>query len=154
MNTNNLENRSLRTFVLLLLGLSIPFWALGAIYDVQIVPGLNLFQLPLAMPMVAALILIYREDGKTGVLALLKRTYDFRNIKSNIWYLPIVLLFPSIGLIDVWILRLSGSVIPAPHFSLALLLGYSTVFFMTFGEELGCCSEVIVSPPERNRNVP
>jgi membrane protease YdiL (CAAX protease family) len=137
MNTSNLENRSLRTFVLLLFGLSIPLWALGAIHDVQIVPGLNLFQLPLAMPMVAALILIYREDGSAGVLALLKRTYDLRNIKPKTWYLPILLLFPSIGLIDVWILRLSGTVIPTPHFSLAILLGYSTVFFMTFGEELG-----------------
>ena len=31
------------------------------------------------MPAVAALILIYRENGKDGVVALLKRTYDFRN---------------------------------------------------------------------------
>ena len=130
-------NRSLRHFVLLLFGLSIPLWAIGAIYDVQIVPGLNLFQLPLAMPMVAALILIYREDGKSGVLALLRRTYDFRNIRSKVWYLPIMLVYPSIGLIDVWILHLSGTIIPAPHFSLPILLGYSTVFFMTFGEELG-----------------
>ena len=133
-------NRSLRHFVLLLFGLSIPLWAIGAIYDVHIVPGLNLFQLPLAMPMVAALILIYREDGRTGVLALLKRTYDFRNIKS-IWYVPILFMYPSIGLIDVWILRLSGTATPAPHFSLAILLGYSTVFFMTFGEELCRFSE-------------
>ena len=137
MNASNVENRSLRTFVLLLFGLSIPFWALGVMYDVHIFPGLNLFQLPLAMPMVAALILIYREDGKTGVLALLKRTYDFRNIRPNIWYLPILLIYPSIGLVDVWILGLSGTSIPAPQFSLAILLGYSTVFFMTFGEELG-----------------
>jgi membrane protease YdiL (CAAX protease family) len=137
MNTNNLEHRSLRAFVLLLFGLSIPFWAFGAIYDVQVFPGLNLFQLPLAMPMVAALILIYREDGKSGVLALLKRTYDFRNIKPKIWYLPIPLIYPSIGLIDVWLLRSWGTSIPAPRFSLAILLGYSTVFLMTFGEELG-----------------
>jgi hypothetical protein len=136
-STDILEKRSLRNFVLLLFGLSIPFWALGAIYDVQIFPGFKMFQLPLAMPMVAALILIYRENGKTGVLALLKRTYDFHNIKSKIWYLPILLIFPSIGFLDVWVLRLSGTSIPTPHFSLAALLGYSTVFFMTFGEELG-----------------
>ena len=143
MNTNRSENRSVRTFVLLLFGLSIPLWALGVIYDVQIFPGLNLFQLPLAMPMVAALTLIYRDNGNSGVLALLKRTYDCRNIKPTIWYVPILLLYPSIGLIDVWILRLSGTSIPAPHFSLAILLGYSTVFFMTFGEELGLTGYVI-----------
>ena len=149
MNTNILENRSLRTFVLWLFGLSIPLWALGAIYDVHILPGLNLFQLPLAMPMVAALILIYREDGKAGVLALLKRTYDFRNIKSRIWYLPILLIYPSIGFLDVWILRLSGTSIPAPHLSLAILLGYSTVFFMTFGEELGLTGYAIDQMQQR-----
>ncbi len=97
MNANVSKTRSLPNFILLLFGLSIPFWVIGAIYDVQIFPGFNLFQLPLAMPAVAALILIYRESGKDGVVALLKRTYDFRNIKPKIWYLPILLIYPSIG---------------------------------------------------------
>ena len=137
MKTNVLKNRSLRTFVLLLFGLSIPLWVIGAKYDVQLFPGFKLFQLPLAMPAVAALILIFKESGKGGVVTLLKRTYDFRNIKPRIWYLPILLIYPSIALLDYWILRLSGSSLPAPQFSLVALLGYSTVFLMTFGEELG-----------------
>jgi membrane protease YdiL (CAAX protease family) len=137
MNTNVSKNRSLLNFVLLLFGLSIPLWVIGSIYDVQLFPGFKLFQLPLAMPVVAALILIYRENGITGVIALLKRTYDFRNIKPRIWYLPILLIYPSISFLGYWILRLSGASIPAPQFSLVILLGYSTVFLMTFGEELG-----------------
>lgn len=137
MTTNMLNNRSLLHFLLLLFGLSIPLWVIGAIYDVQLFTGFNLYQLPLAMPAVAALILIYREGGKDGVLALLKRTYDFRHIKSKIWYLPIMLTYPSIGLLDYLIQRLSGVSIPAPQFSLVTFLGYSTVFFLTFGEELG-----------------
>jgi len=137
MNTNVSKNISLLNFVLLLFALSIPLWVIGAIYDVQLFPGFKLFQLPLAMPAVAALILIYRENGKDGVVALLKRTYDFRNIKSKIWYLPILLIYPSIGFLNYLIVRLSGTSIPSPHFSLAVLLGYSTVFLMTFGEELG-----------------
>jgi uncharacterized protein len=137
MNTNGLNKRSLLAFVLLLFGLSVPFWALGAVYHVQIFPGFNLYQLPLAMPAVTALLFIYRERGKDGVVALLKRTYDFRNIKSKIWYLPILLIYPSIGLLDYLIQRLSGTSIPPLHFSLSIFLGYSTVFFLTFGEELG-----------------
>ena len=137
MNANVIKNRSLLNFVLLLFGLSIPFWVIGTIYDVQIFPGFNLFQLPLAMPSVAALILIYRESGKDGVVALLKRTYDFRNFKSKIWLLPVLLIYPSIGFLDYLILRLSRTFIPAPQFSLVTLLDYSTVFLMTFGEELG-----------------
>jgi hypothetical protein len=137
MNANISKNRSLLKFVLLLFVLSIPLWVIGTIYDVQLFPGFKLFQLPLAMPSVAALILIYRESGRDGVAALLKRIYDFRNIKSKIWYLPILLLYPSVGFLDYLIVRMSGASIPSPHFSLAVLLGYSTVFLMTFGEELG-----------------
>ncbi|HLO29857.1 MAG TPA: CPBP family glutamic-type intramembrane protease [Anaerolineales bacterium] len=137
MNTNVLKNRSLLNFVLLLFGLSIPLWVIGAIYDVQLFPGFKLFQLPLAMPAVAALILIYRQSGRDGVVALLKRTYDFRNIKSKIWYLPILLIYPSIGFLDYLIQRMSGTSMPSLHFSLPILLGYSTVFFLTYWEELG-----------------
>ena len=138
MNTNESKDRSLLNFVLLVFALSVPLWVIGAIYyDVQLFPGFHLFQLPLGMPAVAALILISRESGKDGVLALLKRTYDFRKIKSKIWYLPILLIYPSIGFLDTVIQRISGTSIPAPQFSLPILLGYSTVFFLTFGEELG-----------------
>jgi len=137
MNTNNSKNRSLLNFFLLLFVLSIPFWILGAVYDVQIFPGFNLYQLPLVMPMVTAVILIFRENGKTGVIALLKRTYDFRNIKSKIWYLPMFLILPSLGFVEYWILRFSGTRIPSPHFSFAILLSNISIFFMTYGEELG-----------------
>jgi len=137
MGTNILKSRSLLNFFLLLFFLSIPFWVLGAIYDVPIFPGFNLYQLPLVMPMITALILIYRESGKTGVIALLKRTYDFRNIKSKIWYLPMLLVYPGMAFIEYLVLRFSGTSIPSPNFSLAILLSFISVFFMTYGEELG-----------------
>jgi len=137
MNVNISKNRSLLNFVMLLFGLSIPPLVIGAIYDVQLFPGFKLFQLPLAMPAVAALILIYRESGRNGVVALLKRTYDFRRIKSKIWYLPILLIYPSIGFLDYLIQRMSGISLPVLHFSLPLFLGYSTMFFFATGEELG-----------------
>lgn len=129
--------RSIVNFLLLLFALSTPCWVLGAIYDVQVFPGFKLFQLPLAMPMTAALILIYSENGKNGVIALLKRTYDLHNIKSRIWYLPILLIYPSVGLLNNWIQSFSGTSMPSPHFSLEVFLGYCIVFFMTYGEELG-----------------
>jgi membrane protease YdiL (CAAX protease family) len=137
MNTSILKNRSLLNFVLLLFGLSIPLWVIGSIYDVQLFPGFNLLQLPLAMPGVAALILIYMESGRNGIGALLKRTYDFRNIKSKIWYLPVLLTYPGISFLDYLIQRLSGTSMPALHFSLPIFLGYSTMIFFATGEELG-----------------
>ena len=54
MNTNISKNKSLLNFVLLLFGLSIPPLVIGAIYDVQLLPGFNLFQRLLAIPAVTA----------------------------------------------------------------------------------------------------
>lgn len=148
MNVRTSKRRSLRNFLVLLFALSIPLWIVGSIVDVQIFPGFNLYQLPLAMPMVTALILIYRENGKSGVIALLKRTYDFRNIKSKAWYLPMLLMIPSIGFIEYLVLRYSGVSIPPPQFSWATL-AYISVFFMTYGEELGWTGYLIDPMQER-----
>ena len=149
MNMKASGKRYIVNFLLLLFGLSTPCWVLGAIYDVQIFPGFKLFQLPLAMPMVAALILIYKEKGKNGVIALLKRTYDFRNFKPKTWLLPILLISPSIGLLNYWILSLSGTSIPSPQFSFEVFFGYCIVFFMTYGEELGLTGYAI-DPMQRH----
>lgn len=130
------KSNSILSFYLLLSLLSIPCWILGTIYHVQLFPGFNLYQLPLAMPAVTALILIYRERGTSGISTLLKRTYDFRLIKNKIWYVPILFMFPSIALVEYLILRLSGVIIPPPQLSLATL-GYLSVFFMIYFEELG-----------------
>ena len=149
MNTSVSKPRSIRNFLLLLFVLSVPCWVLGAIYDVEIFPGFNLYQLPLAMSAVTALILIHREGGSAGVLALLKRTYDFRNIKSRIWYLPMLLIYPSMGFIAYLALRFSGTSVPPPQFSLATVLGLISVFFMTYGEELGWTGYLIDPLQER-----
>jgi uncharacterized protein len=138
MNNTTFKNRSIRNFLLLLLALSIPIWILGSVFPVQLFPGFNLYQLGLGMPAVAALILLYREGGKAAVIALLKRTYDLRKIAPKIWYLAILLIYPSMGFLNYWIQRnVFGTPIPPPQFSWIILLGYSTVFFLTFGEELG-----------------
>lgn len=148
MNANISKPRSLRNFLLVLFVVSIPPVIFGSIYDVQIFPGFNLYQLPLAMPMVVALILTYRENGKAGLIALLKRTCDFRNIKSEAWFLPMLLMIPSIGFIEYLIQRFSGTSIPAPQFSWGTL-AYISVFFMTYGEELGWTGYLIDPMQER-----
>jgi membrane protease YdiL (CAAX protease family) len=131
------SGRSLPHYFLLLFGLCIPFWVIGAIFDVELFPGFKLFQAGLAMPMAASLLLTYHERGVAGTAALLRRTYDVSRIRPRVWFLPILLVFPSFGVINYWMLRLAGADIPSPTFSLVSLLGYGTVFFMTFAEELG-----------------
>lgn len=150
MNIHAAKGGRLLTFVLLLFGLAIPLWVIGARYDVQLFPGFKLFQLSLAMPAAAALILSFREGGSDAVAGLLKRSYDFRKIRPKIWYLAIFFIYPSIDLLDVLIQRLLGTPIPSPHFSVIALLGYSTVFFLTFGEELGLTGYAIDPLQERH----
>ena len=123
--------------MLLLFGLCIPFWVIGSMVEIELFPGFKLFQAGLAMPMVAALILTFRERGWGGIAALMRRTYDAGRIKPLIWLLPMLLLPPSVGFINYWILRLAGVDIPPPVFSWPIFLGYCTVFFMTYAEELG-----------------
>lgn len=137
MKARTSDGRSLPGFFLLLFGLCIPFWVIGAFIDIEIFPGFRLFQAGLAMPMVAALILTWRERGWPGIGALLRRTCDFNRIKPRIWFLPILLVYPSFGVINYWLLRQAGVDIPPPTLSLVNFLGYCTVFFMTFAEELG-----------------
>jgi uncharacterized protein len=148
MNSNGPKPSSIRNFCLLLFTLSTPLWILGSVYDIEIFPGFNLYQLPLAMPMVTALILIYRENGRAGVTELLKKVYDFHNIKSKVWYIPMLLMIPSIGFIEYLILRFSETSIPSPQLSLATM-GYISVFFMTYGEELGWTGYLIDPMQER-----
>jgi len=100
------------------------------------------------MPMVMALILIYRENGKPGVVALLKRTCDFRNIQSKAWYLPMLLMIPSIGFIEYLVQSFSGVSIQSLQFTWATL-AYASVFFMTYGEELGWTGYLIDPMQER-----
>lgn len=143
MNGRISDSGFLLRFILLLLGLSLPFWLFGAAYDVQLFPGFNLYQFLLAMPAVAAMLLVARQNGRSGIVALLKRTYDFRKFRPPIWLVPVLLIYPSIGFINYWILRLSGTDIPQPEFSLVALFGYSVVFFLTYSEELGLTGYLI-----------
>jgi len=138
MNTHSLNNaakgKSLSAFFLLAGAFYVPI----AIYaDVQVFPNWALINFGAFIPMLVALILVYRENGTASMVELLKRPFDFKRIKSKIWYLPILLIYPSIGFLDYLIQRLSGVSMPPLYFSLPIFLGYSTVFFLTYGEELG-----------------
>ena len=143
------DGSSLARYFLLLFGLCLPVWVVGSIFDIELFPGFKLFQAGLAMPMIAALLLTYRERGRAGIIALLRRTYDVGNIKPRIWFLPIFFVYPSLGFINYWVLRRAGADIPSPTLSLVGFLGYCTVFFMAFAEELGLSGYALDPMQER-----
>lgn len=113
-----MPSRSPLTFFVLVFALSAPFWWLGCVSDLQLVPGLSVSALMTFCPMLAALMLVRQESGMAGVRGLVKRAVDFRRITDKRWYLPILLLMPTVsgvvyGLMRALDLPLPDSTAPA-----------------------------------------
>ena len=120
--------------------LSIPLWVLNVIYPVN----LSVDNLPVTdivatfTPMIAASILVYREEKLSGVKNLLKRAFDYKRITKKVWYVPIIFLMPFIYVLTYVTMRLVGLPVPTvwnpPLFTPLLFIAY---FFAAAGEELG-----------------
>ena len=133
-----MTRRPLMTFFALVIGLSIPFWLLGAATDLQLMPGLSVSALMGFNPMVAALILIYRDKGAAGAWSLLSRSFDFRRIKSKRWLVPTLLLMPAVSLVVYGVMRWTNMPVPPAQFQLLpALLMFVAFFIGALGEELG-----------------
>ena len=114
----------------LVLGLSLPFWLVGALSASQLLPALPVSALGFLCPVGAAAILIYRQDGRAGVTRLLKRSFDFGRIEAKAWLGPVILLQPVIMALSFVVIQLEGVAIPLPEFSLLPALALFAVFFI------------------------
>jgi uncharacterized protein len=128
----------LPAFFLLVFALSVPFWLIGEATNLQLMPGLSVSALMGFCPMVAALILVYREGGVAGARALLMRSFDFKRIKFKRWLVPVLLLMPAVSLMVYGLMRWMGMPLPAEQFHLFIALLMFVAFFVeALGEELG-----------------
>jgi len=93
------QKRSPLKFFALVFSLSVPFFWIGSVTELQLMPGLSVSALATFCPMIAALLLVRRESGMAGVRDLLKRSVDFKRITDKRWYLPILLLMPVVSLV-------------------------------------------------------
>jgi membrane protease YdiL (CAAX protease family) len=137
---NSTSKRSPYLFFILVYALSIPLWALNVIYPIHLpVDNLPVTDIVATFtPLIAASILMYREEGLSGVKNLLKRTFDYRRITKKAWYVLIILLMPAIYVLTYGIMRLAGLPVPAvwsPPLLTPLL--FVAFFFAAAGEELG-----------------
>jgi uncharacterized protein len=132
------RSRSPLKFFILVYALTLPFWLIGAVTGLQLLPGVPVAALAACCPMLAAMILIYRENKTAGVIALLKRSFDFKRIKAEVWYVPILLLMPAVSVLSFGVLRLSGTPVPDPQIRLLpLLILCIGCFILALTEELG-----------------
>jgi uncharacterized protein len=134
--TSTKTSKPLSTFFILIFILSLPFYIGGSVVPEEMALVFSL--LITFVPVIAALILTYREKGSNGAKALLKRSFDFKIITKKIWYLPIFFLMPIVYLLVLWILRLIGETLtetPVPIGAAPILL--LVFFIMALGEEVG-----------------
>ena len=130
--------RSLVRFVLLECAFSVPFWGIGALAQAQVIPDRVLFRASWSLtPMMAAAVLVYRENGVAGVKQLLRRIVDYPRITSRIWYVPVFRAGPLIVFVQYGLVLWSGTQVPSPHFTLLVPLSLVGFFLIAYAEELG-----------------
>jgi len=126
------KSKSLPTFFILVFILAIPFWVVEAVTGLYIpVINLPISAFVFVCPIIAALILVYRENGIPGVKQLLKRTFDFKGIRGKLWYLPIFLVMPAIIYAGYGLMKIMGRPVPDLQFPVGAVLSGFVVFFIT-----------------------
>jgi uncharacterized protein len=131
MNGSVSRTRSPLRFFVLVFALSLPIWLIES-RDWPITASVG-------TPLIAALILVCREDGRAGTRRLLRRVFDQKRIKPKIWYVPTIFLLPAIFLLTYGITRLTGLPLPdKSHIPLLITpLLFILFFILALGEEVG-----------------
>ena len=127
-------------FFLLVMLLSIPFYMLGATGNrLPIATFLPISALMAFIPMIAALILVYRQGGLGSAKEFLGRALDYRRIEGVAWVVAALLLMPIMAFLVYGVLRGEGRALPAAQFfPVAGIIAFSLMFFLgAVGEELG-----------------
>ncbi len=125
--------RNAVTFCALVVLLSVPFWLVGAVVDLgppAIPIDLPLSSLQFVCPLIAAVILVGRDDGPGGIRKLLLRAVDLRALTPRIWYLPVILLMPAVLALSYGVLRLAGSPLPEPDIPILAIPAFFGVFLL------------------------
>lgn len=147
------RSKSPTAFFLWVFALTVPFWILSTIVKHDGLPD----NLPVTdigatfVPLMAAAILVFRDDGFVGVKRLVERMFDFAKIKQKLWYCPIVLLMPVLYLLTYALMRLAGLPIPQvwsiPPQAPLIFIAF---FLAAAGEELGYMGYAIDPMQERS----
>ena len=154
---NSSVKRSPLKFFLIVFGLSIPLWVIETKID------FNRSQLDFSIidilaaftPLIAAGILVYKEEGRIGITELFKRVLDFSRITKKIWYVPIIFLPFLMYLLIYAVIRVLGLSLPGefhiPFLSIPFL--FMLFFIGAIVEETGYTGYAIDPMQERFRAV-
>mgnify|MGYP003871589821 CR=1 FL=1 len=153
MYTSTSSNKSPLKFFLLVFALAIPIWVIEPMVKVKGLP----LDVPITdliatfIPLIAACILVYKEEGQGGVKKLLKRVFDFSRIRQKTWYLPLIFLMPIIYLLIYGVMQLFRLPLPVgveiPFSDNALI--FVIIFIGATGEEVGWSGYAVDALQER-----
>ena len=131
-------DKSLLRFLLVFI-YSVPFWVIGLLIQLpqEIQINLPVSSLMIISPLIAALILTYKDEKAAGTKALLKRAFYRKGIKKR-WCLFIILLMPAMMFLAYLIMLVLGTTLPVPNIPLLLIVLLFLPFFIgAFAEEVG-----------------
>ncbi|MCC3313761.1 CPBP family intramembrane glutamic endopeptidase [Nocardia africana] len=120
--------------------MSLPFFVLGAVVDSVQVGALELpaSAMMFLVPMLAAVFLVYRDEGRSAVRALLRSTFDYSAATHKAWYLAAAGLPLVTGGTAYGIARMLGAVDGGVPIALAALpFAVIATWFAATCEELG-----------------
>jgi membrane protease YdiL (CAAX protease family) len=90
------------------------------------------------VPIAAALILTFKENGRDGAKKLLGRAFDLKRIVRKIWYVPTLFLPPFVYILVLGLMVLIGKPIPDAQFPVMVVpVLFLAFFIMALGEEVG-----------------
>ena len=123
--------RSPLTFFVLVMGLAVPFWIVGSVLEPPEGVPLSLpwTALMVVCPLIAAAILVSREEGTGGAGRLLRRTLSPRGLEP-IWYVPTILLAPGLLALSAAMMRLFRMSLPEPQIALGAVPVLFGLFFV------------------------
>ena len=127
-------------FFVLIYAMSAPFWLISAHLGPSGLPD----NIPLTdigatlSPAIAACILIYIENGKSGLKQFLSRVYDYSRIKRKRWLIIGIILLPTLYVITYVAMQLADVPV-ARHLNLssALLSALAMFLISATVEEIG-----------------
>lgn len=125
-------------FFVLLIVFSIPFWVLGEMMQIQLLPGLPIDAFMIVCPALASLILVYKKNGLQDMLQFLKRGIDFKNVNPIGWYVVALFLMPIVSVLVYFWISLTEVMVPIPDIKAFQMIVYIIIFFIAaLCEELG-----------------
>ncbi len=133
------KNHPLAFFVLVY-ALSAPFWIISILQGKSGLPD-NIPSTDIGAtlsPTVAACILIYRENGRSGLVKYLRRVFDYTRIERKRWLSTAVLFLPGLYVTTYIAMRLAGLPV-AKHLNVSASLLQALAIFTIAAtlEELG-----------------